>query len=193
MDNRQDKSRGATTPPFDGPLLINSLQGPSGSVLGLTNCPGRNGLDGGGSLWQRDIERDFKAIEDWGADRVLTLLETHEFAPLGVSDFAKRASSRRFFWHHLPIADRCEPGSMFHAAWLADGTAVLNDLRDGARIVIHCAAGLGRSGTLAAKLLLTLGVIEAADEAINRVRRARPGAIETSSQLVYLRDGPMLG
>ncbi len=133
------------------------------------------------------------AIEDWGADRVLTLLETHEFAPLGVPDFAMSVSNQRFLWHHLPIADRCEPGPMFHAAWLADGPAVLNDIRSGARVVIHCAAGLGRSGTIAAKLLLTLGVVEAADEAINRVRRARPGAIETNSQLAYLRNGVMLG
>lgn len=192
MNPGQDGSFGNAGSQFDGPLLINTLPGPAGSSLGLTNCPGRCGRDGQGHLWRRDIKRDLRSIEEWGADRVLTLLETHEFASLGVPDFAQHVSMRQFHWHHLPIVDRCEPGPEFNTAWSVVGAAVLADLRGGARIIIHCAAGLGRSGTLAAKILLTLGVIETSDEAIDDVRRARPGAIESNIQLAYIRNGPAL-
>lgn len=192
IDHRSaDHARGHN-PPFEGPLLISSLDLPGGAALGLTNCPGRTGLDGEGRAWRRDLGPDLGAIEDWRAARVLTLLEAGEFATYDVPDLAENASRRRFQWHHLPIRDMQAPAAAFAAAWQADGPAILEDLRSGARIVLHCASGLGRTGTLAAKLLMTLGAAATADDAVRQVRQARPGAIETDVQLAYLRDGPPL-
>ena len=57
---------------------------------------------------------------------------------------------------------------------------------NGKRLVIHCAFGLGRSGTFAAKILTTFGVSPGI--AIKRVRSARPGAIESQIQKDYLFD-----
>ena len=51
-------------------------------------------------------------------------------------------------------------------------------------MVVHCLAGLGRSGTVAARLLIELG--HDPDEAIRRVRLARPGAIQSAAQEHYL-------
>jgi atypical dual specificity phosphatase len=45
---------------------------------------------------------------------------------------------------------------------------------------VHCTAGLGRSGTMAAVYLVANGAT--ADEAIARVRELRPGSIETEAQ-----------
>ena len=45
--------------------------------------------------------------------------------------------------------------------------------------------GLGRAGTIAASLLIELG--DEAGIALQRVRKARPGAVETSVQERYLR------
>jgi len=79
---------------------------------------------------------------------------------------------------HLPVPD-------FHAPTpeqLAIGVAaVVSAVSAGERVAIHCAAGLGRSGTLAACYLVELGQDWAA--AVERVRAARPGAIETRAQL----------
>jgi ADP-ribosyl-[dinitrogen reductase] hydrolase len=59
-------------------------------------------------------------------------------------------------------------------------------LRQGGRLLLHCAGGLGRSGTIAARLLVELN--EAAPEAaILAVRAARPGAIETPAQAAHVR------
>jgi ADP-ribosyl-[dinitrogen reductase] hydrolase len=50
--------------------------------------------------------------------------------------------------------------------------------------VVHCKGGLGRAGTIAAKLFIELG--HSPDDAVRRVRAARPGAIETPSQRDYV-------
>jgi atypical dual specificity phosphatase len=47
-------------------------------------------------------------------------------------------------------------------------------------VAIHCAAGLGRTGTVLAAWFVTQGL--SAQNAIARVRRLRPGSIETSAQ-----------
>lgn len=58
----------------------------------------------------------------------------------------------------------------------------------GGRAVVHCRGGLGRAGTVAARMLVEVGVQPA--EAIRRVRAARPQAIETSEQAAYLMAPP---
>ena len=78
---------------------------------------------------------------------------------------------------HIPIADfrapsleQLEQGVEFIATTLMVGGAV----------AVHCAAGRGRSGTFAAAFLVS----EGADpyDAIQVVRRRRPGSIETTGQ-----------
>src|SRR5205814_7582906 len=47
-------------------------------------------------------------------------------------------------------------------------------------VAVHCAAGLGRTGTVLAAWFVTQGL--SAQNAIARVRRIRPGSIETEEQ-----------
>lgn len=173
-------------PPYTGPLQISKLAGPNGSVLGLTNCPGRNDKSLGVKIWNRDLLADFKAIEDWNADVLISLNHPDEFSALGVPEFKKQATARNFEWYHLPILDFGVPGPEFDTAWNLYGDNILKMVSNGRRLVIHCAFGLGRSGTFAAKILTTFGV--SPGTAIRQVRSARPGAIESKTQEDYLFD-----
>ena len=67
----------------------------------------------------------------------------------------------------------------------------MNTLIEGGRVVVHCRGGLGRSGIVAALLLIEAGIASRA--AVDSVREARSGAIETIQQEAYVRGyRPML-
>ncbi len=177
-------------PSFDSPpagaLIIDAIRLPSGGEVGMTHCPGRNHTDTSGRRWHGDLAADLTSIEAWGARALVSLIEAHEFARLGVPDLTTQIRRGRLDWYHLPIRDLCAPDDDFARAWAKNGAAILQYLQDGEKIVVHCAAGRGRTGTVAARLLVDFGIPPA--EAIETVRRARPGAIESTAQENHLRD-----
>ncbi len=175
-----------TDDPTTGALHIDMVQLPSGGTLGLCHCPGRSGTDGRGRRWRRDLADDLAAIEAWGARIVVTLIESQEFVSLGVPSFAQAVCGYAFAWRHVTIPDMRPPQAQALQAWQKSGPAVLAALRRGERVLVHCAAGLGRTGTMAAKLLVEFGVPPA--EAISRVRAARPGTLETAEQEAFVLD-----
>jgi len=150
--------------------------------LGLTHCPGRK-LHTIGIRWNRDLAADLDVIRDWGARTLVTLNEEHELAMLGVSALAELAASR-FDWIWMPIPDGDVPDAEFDRRWIVEGAKLRERLVAGERVVIHCLAGLGRTGTIAARLLIEFGV--APSEAIRLVRNAREGAIENAWQERYV-------
>ena len=62
----------------------------------------------------------------------------------------------------------------------------MSRLEAGEKVFLHCRAGLGRSGTITAALLISGGMMP--DDAIRAVRAVRPGAIETSGQVDWLQS-----
>lgn len=173
-----------------GPLVISLIQAPGAGQMGLTHCPGRRQVDAGGRHWRRSLAEDLAAISQWGAHGLVSLLESREFSQLGVANFSEMLRSSDLRWFHLPIADMNPPGEPFILGWHDHGQEILQSLFRGHRLVIHCAAGLGRSGMIAAKLLTTFGMQP--EQAISLVRHCRPGAIETKSQAHYVLKGPPL-
>ncbi len=85
----------------------------------------------------------------------------------------------------FPITDRTAPASGRQAEFDQLLDELLTDLAAGRRVAIHCQAGLGRTGLLAAGLLVRSGT--GPDDAIAIVRSARPGSIETSGQEDFIR------
>ncbi len=167
------------------PLRIDGIAaGATPGIIGLTICPGKHDRHAMTGPWARDLEADLLAIRDWGAIALVTLIEAHEFDLLRVADLGRKAKAMGLEWQHLPIRDVNVPGETFESGWETSGPALLDLLRRGERVVVHCRGGLGRSGLVAAKMLVELGI--APRDAINRVRAARRGAIETPEQEQYV-------
>ncbi len=80
--------------------------------------------------------------------------------------------------YHLPMRNHEMPdGETLEKA----ARLVVDLTRSGKKVLVHCAAGQGRTGTvLAAYLILKDGI--SAEEAIRRVRSLRPGSIEPNQE-----------
>ncbi len=164
------------------PLRIADISvGPGDGHLGLTMCPGKKDLSRG---WNRDLRTDVAEIRDWGATTVVTLIEMHEFGLLSIETLADEFRNQGMDWLHLPIRDVDIPDERFEHTWKVSGPLIHQRLDAAQRILIHCRGGLGRTGLVAALILIERGLEPWA--AIRRVRRARRHAIETYEQEDYV-------
>ena len=167
------------------PLQIDelSIDGIDG-ILGLTLCPGKTDPYGLTASWRRDLTADMDIIVEWGASVVVSLIEDSEFDLLQVPDLGPAVERSGMTWYHLPIRDIMAPGDAFERRWGEKGEEIKGSLSAGERVLLHCRGGLGRAGTVAARILVEFGY--APDVAIEAVRRARPGAIENNVQERYV-------
>lgn len=167
------------------PLQIAEVGSPKfAGQIGITFCPGKKQRSAFSGQWDRDLGIDLDTIRDWGAHTVVTLVEDHELEALAVSHMGDAVRARGMVCHHMPIRDVSVPGTRFEAQWREAGAELRELVQSGGKVLVHCKGGLGRAGTIAARLLVELGV--PGEAAVAQVRSVRPGAIETSAQLAYV-------
>lgn len=156
--------------------------------IGVTFAPGKIQPNAESGTWERDLATDLDAIVAWPARTLVTLVEPRELVCLRIPTLGAEARLRGLEWLHLPIRDYNTPDEAFEAVWPTHSEAIRRRLAAGDNVVVHCKGGLGRAGMIAARLLVETGV--APEQAIARVRRVRPGAIETQAQAHWVAAGP---
>jgi protein-tyrosine phosphatase len=157
------------------------LPGFVGALL-LGPCPGRrkDTLDDAAS--QAAVTEDLLRLANMGATGLLSLVEAKEL-PGGIDGFAGAVRAAGLEWTHLAIPDYGVPDAGFMAGWRKLDLA--RRLREGESWGIHCRAGLGRTGTIAALLLVENGT--GAADAIAQIRREHDAAaVETEAQEAFL-------
>ena len=146
--------------------------------LGLTIAPGRwrPGRDHASDTLVRD---DLLHLRDFHSAKVLvTLLEAFEMRKLAIPELLRIAKTLQLRSIWFPIPDASVPSDMDATVALVED--IMGHLWQGETVVVHCRGGLGRSGTIAACVLVARG--RAPQEAIRMVRSARPGAVEVADQ-----------
>lgn len=123
------------------------------------------------TLWHRPGARAVSKLKDFGCDCVLTLLSLREGAP-AVGQSVERAGIE---WVWLPLENGQPPRGNAAESILLALPALAERLNAGRSILIHCSAGIHRTGMVAYALLRWYGHDEDRALAIIGEMRAHTG------------------
>lgn len=146
----------------------------SGSLL-LTPCPG---------TLEASIEEALDSLKEAGATAVITLMTQPEMAKHQVERIAEQSAARGMAWFHLPVEDEGAPTEQFAQAWKKVRAQVHARLDEDDCIAVHCKGGSGRTGVVAAQILMERGA--SMKDAIDQVKALRPNAFSHAVQVYYI-------
>lgn len=182
---RDEWVRTSETDPISVDLLSDDEVGTPGR-LGMTFAPGM----WAGSVrgrWERDLAADMRALEEeHETDVLVSLMEDHEYRGYRIPELLEQESIGNIEILRFAIEDMGVPREAESERFQTFVQDVVRRLEEDQNVVVHCRGGLGRTGTLAACVLVALGR-HAADEAIAAVREARKGTIQTREQEDFVR------
>jgi protein-tyrosine phosphatase len=151
--------------------------------IGLCRLPGLQEQPQEGKL-----EADVAAIQSWRAALVVSLTQADEMARLGAGQLSDQLATHHIAWRHFPIVDYGVPEPAVVAGWPVLSQDIKQVLSAGQNVLLHCRGGIGRSGMVALRLMIELG--EKPEEALQRLRLVRSGAVETEAQLAWAKAQP---
>ena len=117
---------------------------------------------------------------------VVTLLEKAEIKALGFDLLAAHLSQTDIMWHHFPIRNMDAPANSNELRLQEIIIHMAQCFSAGKAVFIHCHAGLGRTGLVAATVLKSFGMTTNA--AMSAIRKKRPGSIESHIQEIFVEN-----
>lgn len=119
-----------------------------------------------GTDWLLD---DLRALKQTGVDVIVSALTAPETEELGLAGEADACAQSGLLFISFPIEDRSLPTHTGQFEVLVN--QILEHLRGGKSVVVHCRAGIGRSSLIAASALTRTGL--SADQAFRLIEQAR--------------------
>lgn len=114
------------------------------------------------------------------------MMPGREMAKLEVENIPSVTEEKGLSWFHLPVEDDEAPEAAFHRGWAEQKDDILMLLNENATVAIHCKGGSGRTGLMAAVLMLELGMDWHTVE--ERVQSIRPKALTLAPHRAFLKS-----
>ena len=138
-----------------------------------------NVLAGSGQIggWGYDdqLQSDLNSLRERGIGVVISLTESPLQADL--------VEARGMAYFHLPVPDMHPPVLQDIIAFIQ---YVEQSVAEGRPVLVHCSAGLGRTGTMLASYLVYKGSNTV--DALAHIRAMRPGSVEPPDQELAVYD-----
>lgn len=132
--------------------------------------------------WLKD---EMGGLRDDGVEILVSMLTSTEAHRLGLENEQTAAESEGIEFISLPIVDHSTPPA--NSETFDTIKAIADRNAAGAKVVLHCFAGLGRSPTIAACILVERGYT--VDEALRLLTKARGTEVpETEEQEEWIRQ-----
>jgi len=146
-----------------------------GGCLIFTPCPGTKGVD---------LQTSIAQLKQAGANAIATLMPNDEMIRNEVEALPSVCEQHGLQWFHLPVEDDAAPADDFQRSWEKQKDQINSILDQNGTLVIHCRGGSGRTGLMAAIVLLERGI--SFDHAVTMVKGLRPKALKLQPHIDYL-------
>ena len=131
------------------------------------------------------IEDEFAGLASAGVRQVVSLLERSEALELGLGDEEALCLANAMAFRPFPIPDRGVP--MDSGKYVCLVQSLLSDIEQGMDTVVHCRAGIGRTGIVAAGVLVCAG--NSIEQSLQKVSDARGVTVpDTQQQTEWLHE-----
>ena len=150
---------------------MNSIQFDNSSKLFLSSAP-----------FPETLPEFLEKLHDLDVHMIVVLLPMADIVDVYEKNLLDIYTKNRFEVLHYPIEDFDVPTDISDYNKIIE--KIILELQSNKNVLVHCAAGLGRTGLMAASLLITLG--RNVQYSINYVRTVRHGTVETGGQEIFL-------
>lgn len=162
------------------PISWIPVPGKDNQSFGVSNCPGKhqNSL-----LKKLSLKNDLSSIWDQEINCIVSLITKDELKKLDINDFDKTITEYGFEHYSVEIQDLGIPSTNQLGTFKILTKNIIVAIKTEKKVLIHCNAGLGRSGLFAGILVKEMTDI---NHPIDYIRKFRKGAIETKEQEEFI-------
>lgn len=146
-----------------------------GGKLIFTPCPGTK---------EADLESSVSQLKEAGADAIVTMMPDDEMAQFNAQAIPELCEKLGMNWFQLPVGDDAPPAEAFDAALAEQKQNIVDIVKQGGSIAIHCRGGSGRTGFMAAITLIELG--HSIEDAFEQVKGIRPKSLKLQPHIDFI-------